>query len=252
MEYIISFNTDKGIVKSVNQDGLLIKVAKTKIGRVALFVVCDGLGGLEKGEVASSTVIRELANWYDNKLYELINEKRDIINSLKETIYELNRRLLEYSNKNKVKLGTTLTALFAIEDEYEILHIGDCRVYNINNSLKLLTKDQTLVEREIDRGNLTREEARINKKRNILLQCIGASINLEPVITKGKLERDSVYIICSDGLYHELLEDEFIKYFNPSNINSKENMDYITKEVVELVKNRGERDNITILLIKTI
>lgn len=252
MQYIVSYNTDKGIRKPTNQDALLMKVNNTANGRVAFFVVCDGMGGLDQGELASSTVIRGLNEWYEEKLEYLLNENNDaVISSLRQTIYDLNNKILNYATENNVKLGTTLTVFLCIYDNYYIVQVGDSRVYLIKQDVQVLTKDQTLVAREVERGTITKEQAKSHPKRNVLLQCVGATLNMEPVITEGKIQKDTMYMICSDGLYHELLDEEFIKYFSPSVNSNKNIMDTTAKNVVELIKSRGERDNITLLLIKT-
>ena len=85
----------------------------------------------------------------------------------------------------------------------------------------------------------------------MLLQCIGASPDMQPVITESVLEKDTVYMLCSDGMYHELTDDEFYEFFNPVvNINEKV-MNENCKAAVELVKNRMEKDNISVILIRT-
>ena len=252
MNFIISYNTDKGIRKSTNQDALLMKVNNTPNGRVGLFVICDGMGGLDQGELASATVIRGLNKWYEEELEALLeNGVPAIRKSLNEKIYELNMLLLNYSAENKVRLGTTLTIMLVIYDEITIFQVGDSRAYKIKDNIVILTKDQTLVAREVERGNITEEEAKNHPRRNVLLQCVGASPNMEPVITESRLEKDTVYMLCSDGMYHELSDDEFIKFFNPTvNINEKV-MYENCKAAVELVKSRMEKDNISVMLIKT-
>ena len=105
--------------------------------------------------------------------------------------------------------------------------------------------------REVERGNITLEEAKRHPRRNVLLQCVGASPNMQPVITESVLEKDTVYMLCSDGMYHELIDNEFYEFFNPI-VNIKEKvMNENCKAAVELVKNRMEKDNISVILIRT-
>ena len=252
VNFIVSYNTDKGIRKLTNQDALLMKVSNTPNGRVGLFVVCDGMGGLEQGELASATVIRGLDKWYEDEFEELLKiGAEEARKSLVEKIFELNSLLLNYSLKNNLKLGTTLTAMLIIYDNVIIFQVGDSRVYKFKDNIEVLTKDQTFVAREVERGNITLEEAKRHPRRNVLLQCIGASPDMQPVITESILEKDTVYMLCSDGMYHELTDDEFYEFFNPVvNINEKV-MNENCKAAVELVKNRMEKDNISVILIRT-
>lgn len=256
MDFLTAYHTDKGIRKKINQDGLLINVAKTSKGKVALFAVCDGMGGLQQGELASATVIRGLKNWFDNELKELINSENingegAILLNLEEYIKELNEKILKYGEENNVKLGTTVTALLTVYDNYYIFHIGDSRAYKVENGLIQLTNDHTLVSREVSRGNLTAEEAKIHPRKNVLLQCIGATRVIDPQIVSGKLKINTFYILCSDGFYHKISDLEVLNKLN-KNINTEKEMKNIAIELVELVKSRKELDNITAMIIKAI
>lgn len=252
MEFLVSYYTDKGIKKRTNQDGLLMKSIRTNKGRIGLFTVCDGMGGLDKGELASSTVITHLSKWFDEELPSLITkEDSEIVNSLNEYIYKVNKSIVDYSKENNIKIGTTLTALLCIYDKYYIIQVGDSRVYKINNTMEILTKDQTYVAREVERGNITKEQAKTHPKRNILLQCIGAKEKVETVITNGFLEKATTYIICSDGLYHEISDNEFVQIFNPKVNTTLQKLEETAKSTVQLVMDRKERDNITVLIVRT-
>ena len=177
--------------------------------------------------------------------------REEVRKSFMKKLHELNSLLLNYSLKNNLKLGTTLTAMLVIYDNVTIFQVGDSRVYKFKDNIEILTKDQTFVAREVERGNITLEEAKRHPRRNVLLQCVGASPNMQPVITESVLEKDTVYMLCSDGMYHELTDDEFYEFFNPVvNINEKV-MNENCKAAVELVKNRMEKDNISVILIRT-
>ncbi|MDY2883504.1 MAG: PP2C family serine/threonine-protein phosphatase [Romboutsia timonensis] len=252
MEFLISYYTDKGIKKRTNQDGLMMKSIRTNKGRIGLFAVCDGMGGLDKGELASSTVITQLSKWFDEELPSLITkEDLEIVNLLNEYIYKVNKAIVSYSIENNIKIGTTLTALLCIYDKYYIIQVGDSRVYEINNTMEILTKDQTYVAREVERGNITKEQAKTHPKRNILLQCIGAKEKVETVITSGYLEKDTTYVICSDGLYHQISDDEFVQIFNPKINITEKKLEETAKNAVKLVMDRRETDNITVLIVRT-
>lgn len=114
MAFQIAYHTDAGIRKKTNQDGLLIKTAKTPEGMVGLFVVCDGMGGLSHGELASATVIRGLSDWFDRDLPEILQSEsldRTIEVGLEAHIHSLNEKILQYGETARIKLGTTVTAL---------------------------------------------------------------------------------------------------------------------------------------------
>lgn len=202
--------------------------------------------------MASATVVREFAKWFDNELpYELEKLDMQIIGANWSLILkELNTKILDYSRKNNLDgIGTTFSGILFIDDKFVIVHVGDTRIYHIGTDLVQLTADQTFIAREISRGNITLEQARIDKRRNLLLQCVGASKVVEPQIICGNIEIGA-YMICSDGFRHEISENEIYNSLNPSNLIDKEVMHSNIKYLIELVKLRKEKDNISVILIK--
>lgn len=251
MRYIATADTDIGISKSTNQDSVLIKHAFCDIGEVLMAVVCDGMGGLAKGELASATVIREFARWFDEDLpFELDNPNMQVIGGKWALMLkDLNLKILEYGTANGTSLGTTFSGILFVGSQYVIAHVGDTRVYQIGASLNQLTTDQTFVAREISRGTMTREQAKVDKRRNLLLQCVGASRNVEPQVICGTAEKGA-YMLCSDGFRHEITESEMYESLNPINFMNKNAMHSNARYLIEQVKSRNERDNISVVLIK--
>lgn len=252
MRFIATADTDIGISKDTNQDSVLIKHAKADGKEVLLSVVCDGMGGLAKGELASATVIRAFAKWFDEELpYELENVDMQVIGAKWSLLLkELNAQILEYSKENGIEgVGTTFSGILFIDEQYVIGHVGDSRVYHIGAALTQLTTDQTFVAREISRGTMTLEQAKTDKRRNLLLQCIGASKAVEPQIICGKTEKGA-YMLCSDGFRHEITEAEIYESLNPINLMNKDAMHNNAKYLIEQNKSREEKDNISVLLIK--
>lgn len=251
MHFCAIADTDIGISKDTNQDSLLVKHAKLDDKEVLLAVVCDGMGGLEKGELASAVVVQAFSKWFDEELaYELENLDMTVIaGKWSLLLKDLNMRLLDYSNEIGTSLGTTFSGILLIGDTYLIVHVGDSRVYFIGNELKQLTTDQTFIAREIKRGTLTEEQAKTDKRRNLLLQCIGASKVVEPEIIYGTIQKGA-YMLCSDGFRHEITEMEIYQSLNPSRLQNKKTMHSKVRHLIDVVKERGERDNISAILIK--
>jgi len=252
MRFIATADTDIGISKDTNQDSVLIKHAMADGKEILLAVVCDGMGGLSKGELASATVIRAFAKWFDEELpFELENVDLQVIGAKWSLLLkELNAQILEYSKENGIEgVGTTFSGILFIDDQYVIGHVGDTRIYHIGSSMTQLTTDQTFVAREISRGTMTLEQAKTDKRRNLLLQCIGASKVVEPQIICGKTEKGA-YMLCSDGFRHEITEAEIYESLNPINLMNKDAMHNNAKYLIEQNKSREEKDNISVLLIK--
>lgn len=253
MNYIGTAVTDVGNVKNKNQDSLCVKIANTKeVGQIVMAVVCDGMGGLEKGELASAVVVRKFSEWFEEVL-----PKRLPIYSWKELsdewimlVKNLNHKIMDYGKKNDVTLGTTLTAILIIEEKYMIIHVGDTRIYEISEKMKQLTEDQTYIAREIKSGKMTLDQAAKDPNRNMLLQCIGASKIVEPEIIYGEVQTEKVFLLCSDGFRHVLTEKEIQEHFQTEQMTDVAIMQQKSKQVIEIVKQRKERDNISVALIK--
>lgn len=255
MKYIGSIVTDIGLQRKINQDSACLKIAEVKDkGQVAMAIVCDGMGGLQKGELASAEVIRTFAWWFDHTFPMILKDYTwDLLkDNWCEMIENLNIRLLEYGKKTNSQLGTTFSGILSIQEKYMIVHLGDSRIYSINNIMTQLTEDHTLVGKKVKMGLLTPEEAFIDCQRNILTQCIGASKHIKPQIIFGKNDRDTVYLLCSDGFTHVLASSEIFDAFHPSKVES---IDYILQEAkhfIDMVKYRNEKDNITVTILKSI
>ncbi len=252
MKFITGVCSEAGTTKKVNQDSLCIKHARTPEGEVVLAVVCDGMGGLAKGELASATVIRGFADWFCRELPTLIrsDETEAVPGQWTRLIYEQNQKLWEYGKANNVELGTTLTAMLILEQgNYYIAQVGDTRAYELGTRITQLTEDQSYVAREVKRGNMTPEQARTDTRRNVLLQCIGASAQVVPEIVQGNVAAGNSYLLCSDGFRHELSEEEILGNVNGGDISDSIAITHLLTEMVHLNEARGEKDNISALLI---
>lgn len=161
MRVIAAAETDAGICKPINQDGYCIKIAQTPAGQVALAAVCDGMGGLEKGELASATAVRAFSAWFDQTLPGLLPELdwMRVSEMWRAMIHDVDVRLHEYGAAHGLELGTTVTAILIYGGKYLIAHVGDTRVYEVGGVLRQLTEDHTVVEREVQAGLLTPEAA---------------------------------------------------------------------------------------------
>lgn len=252
MRFVVTADTDVGTSKRTNQDSVLVKQAATDLGEVVMAIICDGMGGLSKGELASATVVRAFSEWFDRELpFELKNLDMQIVASKWCLLLKtLNARILDYSaNVQGENMGTTFSGILMVGEEYLIVHVGDTRVYQMSSSLVQLTTDQTFVAREVVRGTMTPEQAKTDKRRNMLLQCVGASKVVDPQVILGRVEKGA-YMLCSDGFRHEITEQEIYESLNPMNLINKSAMHSNTKYLIELVKKRGERDNISVILVK--
>ena len=254
MEFIISANTDIGIRKETNQDSLLVKSFDTPQGKMVFALLCDGMGGLSNGEVASASVINAFNVWLAGEFQSICQTgiTKEIIESQwKRIVSEMNEKIKAYGGRNGIKLGTTVCALLLTQTRYYILNIGDTRVYDFSDNVYQLTKDHTVVAREIELGNLTPEQAENDPRRSVLLQCCGASESIYPDVFEGDVKQNAVYMLCSDGFRHVVTPAEMYQCFKPDALTSKEVMFNNAQYLIDVNKQRMENDNISVILVRT-
>lgn len=252
MKYIGAAVTDVGIVKKVNQDSLTLKTAHSPWGDVCMAVICDGLGGLQQGEVASGNVVLAFDRWFKEEFMQSEQEwtKEAIRKAWEELVFSMNKRIKQYGQSEGVELGTTLTAVLFIQNQYYVIHVGDCRLYEIAEEIEQITVDHTLVEQELAKGRITEEDARIDTRRNVLMQCIGVTENLVPDFVSGDAKSEAIYLLCSDGFRHVIEKDELFYFCNPRKCKTQTDMQAQLEKLTERNKQRGERDNISAILVR--
>lgn len=254
MNFIAAAETDIGISKETNQDSVGIRIAETPDGQIIMAVLCDGMGGLSKGEVASAAVVQSFCAWFENEfpsIYKRANWTQ-LAESWEKMLKQLNIKIMKFGKKFEENIGTTVTAVLMMKNKYMVAHVGDSRFYKISSgrNIRQITQDQTLVQQEIARGRLTPEEAKEDPRKSILLQCVGASKTVRPEMRFGKIENKCIYMLCSDGFRHKADEEEISQMFSPSALPDKEAMHDNAHEFIERVKRRQEKDNISVVLIR--
>ena len=195
----------------------------------------------------------------NKKVYRAIHElysRHEIVdavirNDWVNIVTDYNEKIKNYGKKSGISLGTTVTAILLTENRYYVVNVGDSRTYEIADWLKVITKDQTVVAREVELGNITEEEAKTDPRRSVLLQCIGASDAVYPDMFFGDTVQNAVYMLCSDGFRHEITEQEIHQYLQPAVMTDVDTMKANMDILISLNKQRQERDNITVLSIRT-
>lgn len=254
MNFIISANTDVGIAKDTNQDSMSIMTINTCQGRMVFAILCDGMGGLAMGEVASATVVRAFRDWVLQELPRLCQAPLsdvDIRNQWDEIVNRQNKRIMNYGRDRGVRLGTTVVAMLLTQTRYYIMNVGDSRAYEFCGGMRQITMDHSLVAREVALGHLTPEQAEQDSRRNVLLQCVGASETVYPDMFFGDIRQDAVYMLCSDGFRHEISNQEIYHMLRPEVLLDEHIMRNNSSALIELNKQRQERDNISVALVRT-
>ena len=243
--------TDIGTVKKINQDSLTVQIAEYSDSEIIMAVLCDGMGGYSSGEITSASLIYAFSQWFSNELPDYLNKHHkinsDYIQSAwTELIRKQNEKILNYSSRENIITGTTVTGIIIYNDnEYVIVNIGDSRVYFIDDMTRQMTIDHSA-------ANFFSEEEMLKRhySPNALIKCVGICKNAEPDFFIGKFEKNTNVLICSDGFRHKLDSQEIYSLFSADNCFSDEqNMRKQITDAIETVKSRGERDNISAALI---
>jgi protein phosphatase len=213
-EIAVGAYTDVGDTRQINQDGILYKTAVICGRPVGLFVVADGCGGLSFGDEISKLAVTHFSRFWDTELVAALEE--DVISAqriddlLEKEIFDINEAALEFGRQVGKQVGTTLSLLLTVGERYYIKNVGDSRVYVVRKKeLRQLTEDQSLMADMLRNGELTPEEAKSFKKKNVLSMCIGMFDELRTYSMTGEIKGNDMFILCSDGLYNYIPENEF-------------------------------------------
>ena len=231
--------TDTGKVRTHNEDS--VTILKNANGE-HLMIVCDGMGGHRKGEVASSMAIAALGTRF-NKISS-IGSKLDAVNWLNDSISEINKNILEYAeaNPDSTGMGTTIVVALLTHDYLIFGNIGDSSGFVIKKGkMHKVTKDHTLVNLLVQAGNLTEEEAKFHPKKNVLMKALGAAEKCELDIFDVDMTVDGIFL-CSDGLTNMLTFDQIEKVLDEENISIEEKV----SKLIRKCNARGGTDNISI------
>ena len=221
---------------------------------MAFAAVCDGVGGLSAGEVASSTVAARFARWFEQDFpvfakYNNVDGKLDLTALPRvwtQLISELNAKLLSYGEQKETSLGTTITVLIICQGSYVIGHVGDCRAYQCSQGeLRVLTNDQTLLSSELAQGLVSHDEAADHAHRNVLLQAIGAQAGVSPEFYLGSAQAGDVFLVCCDGLYRKVPDSLMYEVLSSARYQTDAECQRVCEDLTNHSMACGETDNIT-------
>jgi len=243
-EIVASVQTDKGCVREMNEDsGRLVRPndPAQHAARGVLLIVADGMGGHSAGEVAS-----QMAADLTSRLY--YQSQGPAHEALRDAVAEANRRIFAAAAADEAKrgMGTTCTALAIRGAEASVAHVGDSRCYMLRaGEFYQLTEDHSAVMEMVRHGLITKEEARTHEDKNVILRALGTTPEVEVAMNEpfGVREGDR-FLLCSDGL-HDLVTDDEIA----AALSGAEDLHAACERLIELAKERGGHDNITVGIV---
>ncbi|MDO5734185.1 MAG: Stp1/IreP family PP2C-type Ser/Thr phosphatase [Eubacteriales bacterium] len=236
--------SDRGLVRENNEDSYKIKAEPSVYP--AIFLVADGLGGHQNGELASQIAVDFMTGKLAEQLGEIDQAER-IEYLLADNLQKANVRvyLRSLESEDNYGMGTTLTGMVFYPDRFYLGHIGDTRCYLLRSGvLQRLSKDHTLVEQMIEAGSISEDERELNPARHVLTQALGAPEYLKPWLLHMDRKKNDRYLLCTDGL-HGLVEDDLIEM----TMRQARDPEQACQRLMDLALAAGGSDNITVLVI---
>jgi serine/threonine protein phosphatase PrpC len=252
-QFIAGSSQSVGLQRDQNEDALF-SLTTTLAGDTiylpfGLYIIADGMGGHQHGEIASSIAIRAMAEHIINNLFIPLvglspNPLNDSIQDILKSGVEAAHKIIK---KKVMEGGTTLTTVVILGDQMVIAHIGDCRVYTVDQEgrMKVITRDHSLVNRLVELGQLTPEEAEIHPQRNVLYRALGQGEMPEPDIINQPRPKPGHVLICSDGLWGVVNEENLSQIITSSHLPFE-----ACQKMIEKANEAGGPDNITTILVQ--
>src|SRR4051794_7884259 len=223
--------SDLGLQRQGNEDSLYV--------RAPLFVVADGMGGAQAGEVASEMAASAFSNG--------LPDDGPPADGLKHVIEDANRRIheLSRSQQGKAGMGTTVTAAYVGESQVTIAHVGDSRCYVVRSGeLIRLTKDHSLVAELVERGKLTEAQAETHPQRSVITRALGPEPRVEVDVLVEPAQAGDLFMVCSDGLTSMVREPNL----KPLMVGNEQPLEELGRSLIKAANDAGGRDNITVIL----
>ena len=234
--------SDVGKAREMNQDYFFVSKPEDEI---KLFILADGMGGYNGGEVASSLATQTARSYILNNFNKIEHSKESILKLIQNAVEYANMVVYEKSKQEKELegMGTTIDVCLIYNNKVYIGHVGDSRVYRLRKEFfRKLTKDHSYVEQLLEDGTISKEEAYNHPKKNMLTKALGCTAFVEPdCLVKGFLKGD-IILMSSDGLTNMIKDEEIYNIIK----NSPENA---AEELIEKANLNGGYDNITVIII---
>ena len=238
----VGFKTDRGLRRQNNEDACFILPSDR------VYVIADGVGGGNAGEIASRTAVSQIAGYVDRTPIEPTDDKYKIANYFKVCLDKVNHHIYEMASRHDANHGmaTTIVVVYTDKGKAYISNVGDSRAYLFREGqLTQLTEDHTYVNTLVKAGILTPEEAAHDERKNVITRALGAEPDVNPDFFQVDIMKDDIILMCTDGLYDELTEEEIIDV-----LDEGLNMSATSAELVMRANLNGGHDNITVISLR--
>jgi protein phosphatase len=243
--YESSGATHKGMRREYNEDCYLVDPV------IGLYIVADGMGGHQAGDVASRLAVDAI----QKRLGETLPNVKSLADSLgnaaldalNQANHAIRRNPLCDLERNQAKMGTTAALLITRDDSAIVAHVGDSRIYRLRRGkLQMLTRDHSFLQAQVGAGFVSNEEARLSHNRNLITRALGMEATVAADIGHSKVAPGDVFLLCSDGLTTMVSDEEIETIVD----ELKENLELACQVLVQVANDQGGHDNISVVLLR--
>ena len=238
--------SDIGKAREINEDSFYI--TQDTLSKIQLFILADGMGGYNGGEIASNQAVASAKNYIENNFENTPKDRASLIQLIASSMEYANMVVYEKSLENKELegMGTTLEVCLIYNNRAYIGHIGDSRIYRVRKDfIRKLTQDHSYVQKLVQEGTITKEEAEYHPKKNMLMKALGCNAFVEPDVMVKGFQKEDILVICSDGLTNMVNVNQIYK-------EVKQDFEKAPQVLVDLANQNGGIDNITLITIKNL
>ncbi len=238
---IIHSKIDKGIVRNSNQDAF---IAGQLAENITFAIVCDGMGGANAGNIASEIAVKTVSEYLYNSFRDNMT-LNDFERTLKNAISSANLLIFNRAIKDEALkgMGTTIVAAIVKDNDAIIAHVGDSRIYLLNDEIKQLTKDHSIVQTLIENGEISPDDAKHHPRKNVITRALGVEAEVVADFDELTLNTNDTLLLCTDGLTNYVPEANIYEIFKQNDLS------LVSETLVSKANENGGGDNITVVTL---
>lgn len=238
---IIHSKIDKGIVRNSNQDAF---IAGQLAENITFAIVCDGMGGANAGNIASEIAVKTVSEYLYNSFRDNMT-LNDFERTLKNAISSANLLIFNKAVKDDALkgMGTTIVAAIVKDNDAIIAHVGDSRIYLLNDEIKQLTKDHSIVQTLIENGEISPDDAKHHPRKNVITRALGVEAEVVADFDELTLNTNDTLLLCTDGLTNYVPEANIYEIFKQNDLS------LVSETLVSKANENGGGDNITVVTL---
>lgn len=244
MNCSVGFKTDKGKLRGGNEDSIFVMPEQN------LYIVADGVGGHNSGELASRMAVGYMAQYVSLHAISEAKTQKDLRDYFKTCFEGANELVFQKSNEetNNSGMATTSVLCYIRDNLAYVVNVGDSRAYLVRDGIvRQVTEDHTYINEMVQSGLITAEEAKDRPDKNMITRAIGGEKSIQPDFFSFEVCSDDIVILCTDGLYGEITEGKIAR-----TVAKTKSMHGLAKTLVDEANKNGGKDNISVICIKAL